>query len=241
MSARVWMASLVFAGTMAGCRTPEKEAITAISPTIPTANPTATTPPPPTQPPTSTPQPAKVFASANDQLVNCRFGPGTIYEVISALDANQSSRADGRDYTNGWLHIHDPLNPGGYCWVSQSAVEVEGEAAALPVHDPPLVTVNKLAVRVEPQRVTVTCENFPQFVLFIAEVTTNGPSIVNWRWEISTGEVSEPATLIFEEADTKVLQLGYVIHSPNDYWVRLHVNAPNETEEQANFIANCTP
>jgi hypothetical protein len=190
---------------------------------------------------TGTPRPVSVFATARSLPVNCRFGPGLIYKVISMLDAGQSSRADGRDFTNGWLYLHDPLNPGGFCWASDSAIDIEGEASLLPVVNPPFVTVDKIVVSVEPQRITVTCDNFPQFALLIAEVTTNGPSVVNWRWELSTGEVTDPQILTFEQAETKVLQKSFVIYSPNDYWVRLHVNAPNDASDQANLVANCTP
>jgi hypothetical protein len=182
-----------------------------------------------------------VVAVARKQPVNCRFGPGTIYQVISSLEEFQTARADGRDVNTRWLYVHDPLNPGGFCWVSVSAVDVEGEPDSLPVMDPPQVTVNKVVVRVEPQRITVTCDNFPQFTLFVADVSTNGPGVVNWRWEISTGEVTEPQVLGFEEAGTKTLTKSFVIPSPNDYWVRLHINAPNDIFDETNFVANCTP
>ena len=142
--------------------------------------------------PTRTPQPEPVYIRARELPVNCRFGPGKIYDVISTLQAGQAARVDGRDDSGGWLHIHDPLNPGGFCWLSTVPVDVEGDSATLPVVSPPYVTVKKVDVRVEPQRVTTTCENFPQYALFIGEVTVDGPALVNWRWEMSTGEVSEP-------------------------------------------------
>ena len=78
-------------------------------------------------------------------------------------------------------------------------------------------------------------------LLFVADVTTNGPGVVNWRWEISSGEVTEPQIMNFEEAGTQTLTKSFVIPSPNDYWVRLHVNAPNDISDETNFVANCTP
>jgi hypothetical protein len=226
----------MFAGIMAGCGTFTPTPATTL-PSPASALPLLDT----IDLPTDTPAPAPVFARARSQPVNCRFGPGTIYEIISLLEANQITQVEGRDYSDMWLHVHDPLNPGGFCWVSLPIIELDGDLDSLPVIDPPHVTVNKLEVRVEPQRVTVACENFPQFVLFVAEVTVNGPSLVNWRWEISTGETTEAQTLLFEQAETKILQKSFVIERPNDYWVRLHINAPNEKAEQANFVANCTP
>jgi hypothetical protein len=241
MRPRVWIASLMFAGIMAGCEaaglgTPLPRAA------IPTAGLSASATAAPIDPgPTNTPRPEPVYATARVQPVNCRFGPGMIYAVISGLDAGRAARVDGRDYSGAWLYVHDPLNPGGFCWVSTAPVDVEGDASSLPLTAPPYVTVTKLDVRVEPQRVTVECDNYPQYALFIAEVTTNGPTLVNWRWELSTGEVSEAQVMLFDEADTQVVQKSFVIESPNDYWGRLHINAPNEIIRTANLVANCTP
>ena len=241
MRPRVWMASLMFAGIMAGCKaavtgTPQPVVL------IPTLNAaTIASPLPSPLPPTSTPQPQPVYATARDLPVNCRYGPGTIYSIISRVEPGQVARVKAHDTSGGWLYIHDPLNPGGSCWLSTVPVDVEGDSAALPLQDPPQVIVSKLEVRVEPQRVTVTCDNYPQYALFIAEITANGPTLVNWRWELSTGEATDAQVLLFDQAETQVVQKGFVIMSPNDYWGRLHINAPNEISETANLIANCTP
>src|SRR5574340_278692 len=113
----VWIASLVFAGTMAGCSLPSEAT------SIPTTQPTATSEIPIAIAPslraaTNTPAARPVYATGREQPVNCRFGPGTIYAVISRLEPGQSSRVEGRDYTGAWMYVHDPLNPGGFCWVS---------------------------------------------------------------------------------------------------------------------------
>ena len=122
-------------------------------------------------------------------------------------------------------------------WPGLSRCEVSLDGQALTAARPP----GDLVVRVEPERITVGCDKFPQFALFVAEVTTNGPTLVNWRWELSTGEVTDAAQLLFDQAETKTLQKGIVVQSPNDYWGRLHINAPNEIVEQAILVANCTP
>lgn len=237
----VWIASLMFAGIVAGCHLPADKVVAE-----PTDSPVLVVIPPNTTPvvyleSTATPVPRPVYATGRSLPVNCRFGPGTIYQVISRLDAGQSSRIEGKDYTGGWMQIHDPLNPGGFCWVSTTPVDIEGDSLTLPFIDPPLVTVYKLDVRVEPERITVGCDDFPQYALFVAEVTTNGPTLVNWRWELSTGEVTDAAQLLFDQAETKTLQKGIVVQSPNDYWGQLHINAPNEIVERAILVANCTP
>jgi hypothetical protein len=237
----VWITSMMFAGIMAGCTLHPQETLTPASlpPTAASSAPEIAAPL--LYQPTNTPAPRPVYATGRELPVNCRFGPGTIYEVVSRLDAGQSTRVDGMDYTGAWMYIHDPLNPGGFCWVSTAPVDIEGDTTSLPVTNPPYVTVDKLDVWVQPERITVTCDSFPQYALFVAEVTTNGPTLVNWRWEFSTGEATEAQVLLFDQAETKTLQKSFVVMTPNDYWARLHINAPNEVVIQANLVANCTP
>jgi hypothetical protein len=229
----------MLAVSLMGCRPADKTLPFTPSPApvpIGTVTPAAI----PTKPPTSTPHPQNIYASARDLPVNCRFGPGTIYEVVDGLEPYQAALVVGRDYTDQWWYLHNPNNPGAMCWVSASATDLEGDDEFLPVVDPPFVTVDKLKVRAEPPRVTVQCDAFPQYVLLVAEISTNGPALVTWHWELGTGEVTQTATLIFERADTQVVQKSVVMYGPNDYWGQLRIDAPNEIVTQVKFIANCT-
>jgi len=235
-----WIAALALTVSLMGCRPADKTLPSTPSP-VPASSGSATPAKFPSQPPTRTPRPQNVYALARGLPVNCRFGPGTIYEIVDGLEPFQSALVAGKDYTGLWWYLHNPNNPGAMCWASASATDLEGEAESLPVVDPPYVTVNRRKVRAEPARVTVECDAFPQYVLLVAEITTNGPTLVNLRWEMSTGEVTEAEPLIFEEADTQVVQKSFVVYGPNDYWGQLHVNAPNEKITQVKFIANCTP
>lgn len=241
MRPRVWIVSLTLIVGLAGCRLPADEEPFTPAP-VPVPSSTQTLPPvaTPTKLPTLTPRPPNLYVMARELPVNCRFGPGTIYEVIDGLQPFQSALVAGKDNTGLWWYVHNPNNPGAMCWASASATDFEGDTESLPVVDPPLVTVDKLEVRAEPPRVTVGCEAFPQYILLVAEISTNGPALVTWRWEMSTGEATQVGTLIFEKADTQVVQKSVVVYSPNDYWGQLHVDAPNEIITQVKFIANCT-
>ena len=188
---------------------------------------------------TRTPTMTVMFARAKELPVNCRFGPGVIYEIVSGLKPNQSSQIAGRNINDTWWYIHDPLNPGGYCWVAADATDVEGETESIPVVDPPVTSVTSVQVRVEPQRITILCNQFPQSFLFVADITTNGPALVVWKWEVSTGEIGEEQSFIFDAADTKTSQLYFTVTGPNDYWVRAHIYQPNEILGQSNFYATC--
>jgi SH3-like domain-containing protein len=208
----------------------------------PTVTPTATIPVPtstPTLTPTSTP--VKADLRVTGELINCRFGPGTVYELINELHVGQSASVVGRNESSTWWYIRDPGNPNGLCWVSANVTETRGAVDQLPVVQSPIVTVIKSSLRAEPDRIVVDCDQFPQTIFLEAEVTTNGPGFVTWRWEASTGVSSENAILVFEEAGKLVINDYYQIGAPNDYWVKLHILAPNEIIKQVNIPVSCPP
>ena len=209
------------------------------STSTPTIQPTVTAKPSPTVIPTATT--TTININAKEQPVNCRFGPGVVFEVVGGLRTRQSAQAVGRTSDNAWLYIRDPGNPGGHCWVAASAVEINGKADSLSVVNAPVVTVTRLEVGAEPPRIVVSCSAFPQVFSFTADITTNGPTVVTWRWEVSTGDVAPEQTLIFESAGTKTVREFYRVNGPNDYKVRIHVFSPNDTFAEANFFAVCTP
>lgn len=203
-----------------------------------TSTPSVTSAPVVSPTPTLALQP--VYVSARDQPVNCRFGPGIVFEVVSGLTARQTAQAIGKSFDNLWWYVADPNIPGGTCWVFSAAVDLQGQTDSLPVAGAPAVTVDKLEVSVEPARISVACNAFPQFVLITGQITANGPTLAAWHWELSTGEVSADTQMVFEQAGTQSVQKSLVVASPNDYWVELHVTAPNTTFQRAIFVANCT-
>ncbi len=241
MRPRVWFAALAFALGLAGCRFPAEDLSTPTSTPAPVTV-TVSIPPPTSTPiPTRTPRPPTVYAAAREFPVNCRFGPGTIYAVVDNLVPFQMAQIAGKDLTGSWWYLHNPNFPGEFCWAAASATDLDGEMESLPVVDPPYVTVNKLEVRAEPPRITVGCEAFPQYVLIIGEITTEGPTLVDWRWETSAGEVTREEPRVFTEAATQTVQKSLVIYGPNNYWAQLHILAPNDMVVQVQFIANCIP
>ena len=215
---------------------------------------TQNTPPPPTPIPATatqfiptptsvppTPTPVEIPVQVNTELANCRFGPGTVYQTMNEIRGGRLLNAVGRDMTSTWWQVEDPINPGGYCWVAAEVTTLQGEAEQLPIIGAPLVTITKAELRVEPNRIVVNCNEFPQTVFFEAAVTANGPTLLTWQWEASTGVVSDVGTLIFEESGTQMINEFYRINAPNEYWVKLKILTPNQFEEQVTFPVSCTP
>jgi hypothetical protein len=175
-----------------------------------------------------------------NKIINCRFGPGTEYVLVNELKKGQSARALGRNNASTWLYIRDPGNPNGFCWVYSNAIETDGPVSELPVIQPPFVTVTDFNLRVEPRRIFVNCSQFPQTIFLEAEIVTNGPTLLTWKWEASTGVTSDIGTLIFQEAGTQVINEYYQIGAPNEYWVKLYILTPNELVEQVTIPVSCT-
>jgi len=190
---------------------------------------------------TATPTPVVLTSRVKEDLVNCRFGPGTGYVLVNEFSQGLAVRVVGRNEFSTWLYVRDPGNPGGFCWLSTSVMETQGTVDQLSVQPPPFVTVTDVSLRVEPVRILVNCDQFPQTVFFEAMITANGPTLMTWKWEASTGVSSNEGTMIFEEAGTKNINDYYQIGAPNDYWVKLHILTPNERVEQVNFPVSCTP
>lgn len=208
---------------------------------VPTATATATLFATPVPLPTFTATPVQLDLRVTGELVNCRYGPGTVYELVNELEQGQSARVVGRNDAFSWWYIRDPGNPNGFCWVSAGVTELQGTATQLPVAPAPPVSVTNATLRAEPDRIVVGCSQFPQTIFLEAEITTDGPTFVTWKWEASTGVSSESAILIFEGAGTQVINDYYEIGAPNDYWIRLHVLEPTELIRQVNVPVSCAP
>lgn len=202
---------------------------------------TATQPIPTPTPIPPTPTPVEIRVQVTAELANCRFGPGKVYLTLNEISNGRSLTAVGRDTSSMWWQVEDPINPGGFCWVSAEVTDEKGDTGQLPIVAAPFVTVTKVDLRVEPNRIVVNCSQFPQTVFFEATITTNGPTLFTWQWEASTGVVSDIGTLIYDEAGTQVINEFYQINAPNEYWVKLKILTPNERVEQVSFPVSCTP
>jgi len=181
------------------------------------------------------------LAFPKDQPVNCRFGPEISYAIVGALLTGRQAEVIGKNTDATWWYVRNPSDPSTNCWLSADFVVVTGNVEALPVVSPPEIGVTNIRVRVEPPVMNVACKAFPQVFSVFGQITTNGPTIVTWKWEASNGYTSEPATLLFETEGTKEVSGFVTVTSVNDYWVNLHVLIPNERSGGANFKVTCTP
>ncbi|HXQ34089.1 MAG TPA: SH3 domain-containing protein [Anaerolineales bacterium] len=254
MKRQIWIAIVIFALGMPSCNLPGDQptetSLASPSPTlvIPITSASTSTLVPintllaidtPTVIPTSTPN--LLLASPKDQPVNCRFGPGTQYAIAGALNPGRQAEIIGKNEDSSWWYVRNPSDPSTLCWLAASVTATVGNVDALPVVEPPEIMVTSVNVSVDPPGMNVACDAFPQTVIISAFITTNGPSIVIWRWESSTGKTSAENNLLFEEGGTKTVQDYYQVDSANDYSIQVRTIVPNVVIGQANFKVICTP
>lgn len=182
-----------------------------------------------------------VLAAPRDQPVNCRFGPEVSYAVVGALIVGRQAEVVGKSIDTAWWFVKNPSDPSTNCWLSSDFVVVTGNVDSLPVVGPPEIGVNNIQVQVDPVAMNVGCSAFPQTFSLVGEITANGPTIVSWRWEASNGYISASETLLFENEGTKEVLGSVTVWGVNDYWVNLHVLAPNDRSGGAYFKVTCTP
>lgn len=89
----------------------------------------ATLPAVPTQVASSA-TPSSAFVRVHTDA-NCRFGPDTVYSVITSFKRGTELRVEGRNANNTWWRI--PIGGGQNCWISASLVETFGPVTSLPV------------------------------------------------------------------------------------------------------------
>lgn len=252
MKSRIWIAIIIVTLGMSSCNLPASQTIETPLPTptlvIPITSASTPTPIPietllaidtPTIVPTSTS--SNFLASAKDQPVNCRFGPGTQYAIAGALNPGRQAEMIGKNEDSSWWYVRNPSDPSTLCWLAASVTDTVGNVEALPIVEPPEIGVTSVNVSIDPPGMNVACDAFPQTVIISAFITTNGPSIVIWRWESSTGKTSPEKNLLFEEGGTKTVQDYYQVDSANDYSIQVRTIVPNVVIGQANFKVICTP
>ncbi len=189
--------------------------------------------------PTATPRLA--IAAPIDQPVNCRYGPSTAYAIVGALELGGQAEIVGKNIDVTWWVVKNPSDPSTYCWLAASVIDAIGNLDALPVVESPPAQVSNIQIRIDPPSLNVACTAFPQYVTVNADISTNGPTTVAFRWETSEGESIGADSLLYLEAGTQSAFIYYKIASAKDYWIQVHILAPNETTERTIFKATCVP
>ena len=189
--------------------------------------------------PTSTPRLA--LASPINQPVNCRYGPSTAYAVVGGLEVGRQAEIVGKNIDVTWWYVKNPSNPSTFCWLAANVINTVGRIDALPVVAATPALVTDIQLRVAPPSLNVSCVAFPQYITVNADIITNGPTTVTWRWETSEGESISADPILFLEAGPQSDFVYYRIGTAKDYWIQVHILSPNDMAGRVIFKATCTP
>ena len=190
---------------------------------------------------TATSTPTMVLATPRDQPVNCRFGPDVSYAAVGALIVGRQAEVIGKNIDITWIYVRNPSDPSTSCWLSVDVVNIVGNVLLLPVVGPPEIMVTTIKVSIDPPAMNVACSAFPQIVAISADITTNGPLIVNWYCESSTGKTSDQKQILFEAGETKTVHDYYQVDQSGDYTIDVRSVPPNSQVGEATFKVICTP
>jgi hypothetical protein len=189
--------------------------------------------------PTSTPLLALVSPIAHP--VNCRYGPSTAYAVVGGLEVGRQAEIVGKNIDVTWWYVKNPSDPATFCWLTADLVHAVGRIDSMPVVEAPPAQVTDIQLRVDPPSLNVSCTAFPQYIIVNADIMTNGPGTVTWRWETSEGEAVAANPLLYLETGSQGDFIYYQVRAAKDYWIQVHILSPNDITGRVTFKATCTP
>jgi uncharacterized protein YraI len=200
---------------------------------ISTLTPVPTETPLPT--PTSTPD--APVAWPKTEGVNCRYGPGQEWEVVSTIPAGTITEIKGRTINTSWWYVSDPLKiDESFCWVAYDVVDTAGNLNIISIVEPPVATVT--AVTVDTVVVTFAACEDSNPVMFNGIIAANGPANVTYHWELSGAaqESTPDATLKFTLSGTQNVTTSLSLEECGEYIATLRVSEPNAVSAQKTFI-----
>jgi len=197
---------------------------------IPTITSTPTEIPSPT--PTSTPEVPIAWAGALG--VNCRYGPGQGWEVVSTITEGTIAEIKGRTINTAWWLIQDPLQTDTLCWVSYDVMKTAGNLNTVPIADVPEALVTNATVDVA---VKFTACGNTNDVTFNGSVKTNGPTTLTYHWEVSgdAQETISEKTIELSEAGTHKFSAETFDADCGNYLVKLLITSPDEVSADKEF------
>jgi RNA polymerase sigma-70 factor (ECF subfamily) len=173
------------------------------------------------------PGPPIAIALANS---NCRFGPGSIYDIIDYLLQDQETPILGRDAQWFWWKVERIDHPGA-CWVANNLVDERGDTSQVPiVPAPPTPTPvdNKAPTLMLSHSPTNPLSNDP--VTF--DVSASDPGGVAWIeiWVRPPGQSVASLLGTCQNSSTCRLQGGPYTAGQGQYFARAADHAGNQAE-----------
>jgi len=192
--------------------------------------------------PSATFTPTVPTVAPKDVPVNCRYGPGQEWLVVSGLALGQTSQIVGKNSKETWWYIVDPNDSSRNCWVAVSVTIASGNLSGLPVVQTPKALVTKVTVSVDPKSISVPgCFGPIQPFKIKGTITVNGPITVKWHFATQKDGAMPTNTTEFNAYGNKDFSIEYTPPvSAGTYWIRLIVTEPNDIQGEGNYKIICS-
>ncbi len=184
--------------------------------------------------------------------VNVRWGPGTEYEAIGALNTGQAASIDGKNADGTWWYIVFPSGPSGHGWVAASVTTATCNAATVGVvaaPPTPVVPTEVVAqvigatVWVDPSTIGVAgCMGPIQPSSVGATIEVSGPMKVKYHFNTQQVGSLPTHTVNFNKAGSKDVSDSFTPPlEAGTYWVRLVIEGVNTSgwAIQAKYKISC--
>jgi len=161
---------------------------------------------------------------------NCRFGPGSVYDILDYLLQDQETPIVGRDAQWFWWRVERIDHPGA-CWVANNLVDERGDTRQVPV-----VPAPPTPTPVDDQAPTLTLSHAPKNPLSNDPVTFNvsasDPGGVAWIeiWVRPPGQSVASLLRTCQDTSTCSAQAGPYRAGQGEYFARAADHAGNQVE-----------
>ena len=240
------VSALIVLFVFAACNMPGGGPVLAVVPTdtIPpafTETPTQTSVPTETPLPTLTPTPTIPIAWPSDKGVNCRLGPGIEWVTVGALLVGETATIQGRNIDSSWWYVVTLGDPGTPCWVSAAVTLTAGNLANLAIINPPIASVTKVSVKLDPKEINLPgCIGPIQPIAIKGTIETNGPVKVEYYFGTESGGDMPGDSSNFKSADSKSFDASYTPPLvAGSFWVRLTITSPNDKVGETKYKIIC--
>ncbi|MBM3123446.1 MAG: hypothetical protein FJZ87_00065 [Chloroflexi bacterium] len=143
--------------------------------------------------------------------LNCRTGPHKAWQVVTVLPPDQGVEIAGQSEDGAWWYVKNPVQPGGFCWISAEFAKVTGNVNNVPkiaaspaplIYPTPEPSITRIDMGVDPDVIEVPgCVGPIQSVTAWAFIHTDGElEITVWFWDDTAGE-QKKKNLYFPRAD----------------------------------------
>jgi hypothetical protein len=190
---------------------------------------------------TLTPTEPTIHATVN---TNCRFGPGSTYDVAGFLLVGDYVKVFGRNSNSSWWYIQNPDNLAKNCWVWNQSTLVEGNISIIPVVTPiatvtPSLAVITLSSSAAPENYTGPC---PVNIVLTGKIKASLPVKVTCNWAANFSYPFAAQDFTFDVAGSETFTQTIVISSTTVGYVRFRVYSPYEVKaDRIDLVITCAP